>query len=211
MGYNEFVEVNCDFNVQLVTTHASANSSWRHSSTLHKKCPYSEIFWSVFSRIRTEYGVIRIPSEGGKIRTRITPNPDTYYTLESLIMISFFLQFDPCYLLVVRILNVCKTLINLSENYGTLIPIVGKEGISFTVWKWSKYGVFCGPYSPVSSPNTGKYGPEKLRIWTLSTQCFIIFLTWTVPNIHLEAVGNPKAVLNCNIHSKYAASNTTEV
>ena len=26
---------------------------------LRKKCPYSELFWSVFSRIRTEYGEIR--------------------------------------------------------------------------------------------------------------------------------------------------------
>ena len=27
--------------------------------TLHKKCPYSELFWSAFSCIRTEYGKIR--------------------------------------------------------------------------------------------------------------------------------------------------------
>ena len=27
--------------------------------TLRKKCPYSELFWSVFSHIRTEYGEIR--------------------------------------------------------------------------------------------------------------------------------------------------------
>ena len=27
--------------------------------SLPKKCPYSELFWSAFSRIRTEYGVIR--------------------------------------------------------------------------------------------------------------------------------------------------------
>ena len=27
--------------------------------TLRKKCPYSELFWSVFPRIRTEYGDIR--------------------------------------------------------------------------------------------------------------------------------------------------------
>ena len=27
--------------------------------TLRKNCPYSELFWSVFSRIRTEYGEIR--------------------------------------------------------------------------------------------------------------------------------------------------------
>ena len=26
--------------------------------TLREKCPYSELFWSAFSRIRTEYGEI---------------------------------------------------------------------------------------------------------------------------------------------------------
>ena len=50
---------------------------------LREKCLYSELFWSVFSRIRTEYGEIlvclRIQSECGKIRTRITPNTDTFY------------------------------------------------------------------------------------------------------------------------------------
>ena len=29
-----------------------------------------------------------------------------------------------------------------------------------TVWKVSKYGVISGPYFPVFSPKTGKYGPE---------------------------------------------------
>ena len=28
------------------------------NDTLHKKCSYLELFWSVFSRIRTEYGEI---------------------------------------------------------------------------------------------------------------------------------------------------------
>ena len=39
----------------------------------------------------------------------------------------------------------------------------GGGGISceFTVWKVSKYGVFSGPYFPVSSRNTGECGPEK--------------------------------------------------
>ena len=32
---------------------------------------------------------------------------------------------------------------------------------SITAWKVSKYGVISGPYFPVFSPNTGKYGPEK--------------------------------------------------
>ena len=34
---------------------------WREEMkrALRKKCPYSELFWSVFSNIRTEYGEIR--------------------------------------------------------------------------------------------------------------------------------------------------------
>ena len=49
---------------------------------LRKKCPYSELFWSVFPGfgLNTErYEVfLRIQSECGKIRTRITPNTDTF-------------------------------------------------------------------------------------------------------------------------------------
>ena len=45
------------------------------------KCAYLELFWSVFFRIRTEYG--EILSKRGKIRTRITtPNMDTFYAVE---------------------------------------------------------------------------------------------------------------------------------
>ena len=52
------------------------------SSSLRDKCAYSEFFQSVFSRIRTEYGEIRsIQSECGKIRTRKTPNTDTFYAV----------------------------------------------------------------------------------------------------------------------------------
>ena len=29
---------------------------WMLLLPLHEKCPYSELFWPVFSRIRTEYG-----------------------------------------------------------------------------------------------------------------------------------------------------------
>ena len=55
---------------------------------MREKCPYSEFFWSVFSRIRTEYGEIlrtlSIQSECGKIRTRKTPNTDTFLAVFSL-------------------------------------------------------------------------------------------------------------------------------
>ena len=40
--------------------------------SLRKKCPYSEFFWSVFSRIQ---------SECGKIRTRKTPNADNIHAV----------------------------------------------------------------------------------------------------------------------------------
>ena len=59
-----------------------------------EKCPYSELFWSVFSRIwtviqrDTEY-LSRIQSKCGKIRTRITPNTDAFYALEEM-NIEFF-------------------------------------------------------------------------------------------------------------------------
>ena len=39
---------------------------------LRKKCPYLELFWSAFSRIRTEYGDIRSISPYGEI-LRISP------------------------------------------------------------------------------------------------------------------------------------------
>ena len=46
------------------------NSCWWNA--LRKKCPYSELFWSVFSRIQPECR---------KIWTRITPNTDTFHTV----------------------------------------------------------------------------------------------------------------------------------
>ena len=53
--------------------------------SLHEKCSYSELFWSVFSRIWTEYGEalvsLRIQFECGKIRTRTAPNTDTFYAV----------------------------------------------------------------------------------------------------------------------------------
>ena len=44
---------------------------------LRKKSPYSELFWSVFSHIRTDYGEIK-----SRIRTRITPSTDTFHAVD---------------------------------------------------------------------------------------------------------------------------------
>ena len=49
---------------------------------MREKCPYSEIFWSVFSLIRTEdEEILRIQYEYGKIRARKTPNTNTFHAV----------------------------------------------------------------------------------------------------------------------------------
>ena len=49
---------------------------WR--LTLRKKCPYSELFCSAFFPHFSAFGL-----NTGKMRTRITPNTDTFYAVSS--------------------------------------------------------------------------------------------------------------------------------
>ena len=46
--------------------------------SLHEKCPYSVLFWSLFSRTSTQYWEIRIQPKCRKIRNRIIPHTDTF-------------------------------------------------------------------------------------------------------------------------------------
>ena len=56
--------------------------------TFRKKCPYLELFWSTFCRIRTEYGEIwSIQSKFGKMRTRISPNTNTFHVIWYALML----------------------------------------------------------------------------------------------------------------------------
>ena len=58
--------------------------------SLRKRYPYSELFWSLFARIWTEHGeILRISPYSvqmrenlGKMRTRITPNTDSFYPVD---------------------------------------------------------------------------------------------------------------------------------
>ena len=48
-------------------------------STLRKNCPYSELFWSVFSRTRTEYGeILRISPYSVLMRENTDQNNSEY-------------------------------------------------------------------------------------------------------------------------------------
>ena len=78
---------------------------------LHKKCPYAEFFWSVFSCIRTENGETRrISSDVGRMRTRKTPNMDTFYAVS---LTSTNVDFDIFSLILVTILSWSN---NLQQN-----------------------------------------------------------------------------------------------
>ena len=53
-----------------------------------------------------------------------------------------------------------KTSENLHEKETAQIVFSTLKRKHSLAWKVSKYGVISGPYFPVFSPNTGKYGPE---------------------------------------------------
>ena len=66
------------------------------SIALCEKCPYSELLWSVFSRIRTEYSQLEfssnwenadhIQSEYGKMQNKTTSNTDTFCAVLTMII-----------------------------------------------------------------------------------------------------------------------------
>ena len=46
---------------------------------LHKKCPHSELFWSSFSRIRTEYwAILHISPYSVRMRENVDQNNSEY-------------------------------------------------------------------------------------------------------------------------------------
>ena len=65
------------------------------NSTLRKKCPYSEFFWSIFSRIRTEYreilGISLYSVQMRENTDQKTPNTDTFYAIIASQEVKLFL------------------------------------------------------------------------------------------------------------------------
>ena len=62
---------------------------------LRKKSPYSELFWSVFFQHFPAFGLntpysVRVRENAGKIRTRITPNTDTFCAVRSTFLTVFY-------------------------------------------------------------------------------------------------------------------------
>ena len=78
--YREKIRTNYEqYAVKIMKTLISSKPTFR------KKCPHSELFWSVFptfgmntERCRVS---VRIQCECGKMRTRITPNMDSFHAV----------------------------------------------------------------------------------------------------------------------------------
>ena len=69
--------------------------------------------------------------------------------------------------------------LNSDLNGVTFVVLAVHEQVTLTAWKVFNYGVFSGPYFPVFSPNTGKYGPEKTPyLDTFHTVADELFLDW---------------------------------
>ena len=56
----------------------------------------------------------------------------------------------------------------------------------FPHWHWIRRDT---PYLSVFRPNSGKYGPEQLRIWTLFTQCKSLAHFWPIFSFQMLPVG----------------------
>ena len=108
-----------------------------------------------------------------KIRNRKTPDTDSIFTFISL-HFSVIVQVENDYL----VLWLCVP----ETTTFSFNPFRAHHG-HITVWKVSVFGVFLvriflilteyGEIRSVFSPNAGKYGPKKLQIRTLFTQCLL--------------------------------------
>ena len=97
---------------------------------------YSDPHFSAFGLNKERYGVShRIQSERGKIRTRITPNRDTFYA------VSIYLNFRPSF-------------VRFSEPFRTIIKPFWPMPPFYIPWKHKKTFSF-----PVFS------GDPKLELW----------------------------------------------
>ena len=109
-------------------------------SSLRKKCPYLELFWSVFFRIRTEYGEIRSISP---YSVRMRENTDQNNSEYGLFLFSAYLSRKRQKSLISSEKRDIITLILILKWYWLLIiPIniaYNQEHIAFSSRAYSQY------------------------------------------------------------------------
>ena len=82
--------VNFQWQFRILLFHYFTAKTSSSKQTLHKMYPYQELFWSAFSPHFPAFGLnterycispysVRMRENAGKMRTRITPNTDSFY------------------------------------------------------------------------------------------------------------------------------------
>ena len=105
-----------------------------------------------------------------------------------------------------------------SQAKSWSFPVVRSDDISQpSLLKTCPNGVSSGPYFPVFSPNTRKYGPEKIRIWTHFMQCLwsttvptnvnFLICTW----LSLSKIWNLSKTHPCCFYDMISLSSDTTV
>ena len=79
-------EFDAQVSCQILKIFEQHSNTYTQRHPVRKKCLYSELFWSAFSRIWTEYGEKRSISPNAEMRTRITLNMDTFYAVDHLLL-----------------------------------------------------------------------------------------------------------------------------
>ena len=97
---NFFFKISVHFCKKFSCVYCEIFKSTFFTKHLGKKCPFSEFFWSLFSRILTKYGEIRsIQSKSGKIYTRKAPNTENFCVVRTSAHSCFYTS-DHCSLYI---------------------------------------------------------------------------------------------------------------
>ena len=151
-----------------------SETAWVFCLLLFKKCPYLNIFWSVFSRIRTEYGEIRIVLLYSLQMPENTDQENSKYGHFSRIVCVFLS--DPTFILLCWILQACCWSLHCTKKWNFPLRIssvnvtksAGNSGFGHIYWInpiW-KTSFFCAAFEKVNGltrTNNINISPSRFR------------------------------------------------
>ena len=170
---------------------------WRPEKKMTKKWPHYPIFTCVQNLITPPFPLYFVDVRRPLCDTHPLPQPAFFASIPIwwtfLQILSRALEYEVIFTGINNNLTRIRQIFQINNNIVHFVSEnTGRENIFgfcricniSTTWKVSVFGVFLvcifphsdwirrnTPYHSVSSPNAGKYGPEKLRIRKLHTQC----------------------------------------
>ena len=134
--------------------------------SMRKKCPYSEFFWFISSRIRTECG-----QEKFQIRTLF---PQWMSPCQKLLVIENSIKLIQESTLNVNIFQIAENISMNEHHYWNVFNCVKSVQLEFFLVRFFLY-------SDWIQKNTDQ---KKLRIWTLFTQCWNVLFDLRNISLH---------------------------